>query len=122
VVAHTGVVDRTITVGGTPLRVAGVQNVFVLPEFRGQGLSAKVLQTAMAEAGRRVFDCGLLFCVPQLEKVYAPHGWQGLGWREVIRVQEGRETSIPDKNIAMFYPLRVAVFPKGLVHLQGNDW
>jgi GNAT superfamily N-acetyltransferase len=122
VIAHVGVVDRTIRAGDTPLRVAGVQNVFVLPGFRGQGLSSQVLRTAMAEAARRDFDGGLLFCVPQLEKVYAPHGWQGLGWREVIRVEEGREIPIPDKNIAMFNPLRIAVFPDGRIHLQGNDW
>ena len=122
VAAHVGVVRRRIAVGGTPLGVAGVQNVFVLPEYRGKGLSRRVMRAAMTEAAHRGFDCGLLFCVPPLEKVYAPDGWQNLGRRQVVRVEEGREVPIPDKNIAMFYPLRVAAFPEGLIHLGGNDW
>jgi GNAT superfamily N-acetyltransferase len=122
VVAHVGVVQRTITVGETPLRVAGVQNVFVLPEYRGQGLSAQVLQAAMTQAADRRFDGGLLFCVPRLEKVYAACGWHGLGVREVVRTEDGRDIPIPDKNIAMFYPIQTPHFPAGLVHLRGNDW
>ena len=122
VVAHAGVVKREITVAGAPLLVAGVQNVFVLPEHRGQGLSARVLQAAMAEAGCRGLDCGLLFCVPKLTPIYARCSWHDLGERQVIRVEEGREVPIPGKNTAMFYPLRVAAFPTGLIHLRGNDW
>ena len=122
-VAHVGLVDRAITIGGRPVRVAGVQNVFVLPTRRGQGLCDQVMLRAMDEASRREYDCGLLFCVPQLEKVYARCGWLGLGEREVIRIDEdGREVSLPDKNIAMFHPLRLRNFPAGTIHLQGNDW
>jgi GNAT superfamily N-acetyltransferase len=122
VLAHVGVVDRVIRVGQTPLRVAGVQNVYVLPEGRGRGLARAVMVEAMHEAGRRAFDTGLLFCVPKLEKVYADCGWQSLGPREVVRVEDGREIPIPAKNIAMFYALSVADFPDGLIHLCGNDW
>jgi amino acid transporter/GNAT superfamily N-acetyltransferase len=117
VIAHAGIVNRTITVGGAPLRVAGVQNVFVLPEYRGKGLSDLVLGAAMAEAMRRGFDYGMLFCLPSLAKVYARCGWQDLGEREVVRVEDGRELPLPEKNIAMFYPLRATSFPEGLIHL-----
>ena len=34
VIAHLGVVDRTIMVGDIPIRIAGIQGVIVLPEFR----------------------------------------------------------------------------------------
>jgi GNAT superfamily N-acetyltransferase len=122
VLAHVGVVDRTIRVGQTSIRVAGVQNVYVLPEARGRGLARAVMVEAMNEAGRRGFDMGLLFCVPKLEKVYADCGWQSLGPRDVVRVEDGREIPIPAKNIAMFFPLTVAAFPDGLIHLCGNDW
>ncbi|MGA2064466.1 MAG: GNAT family N-acetyltransferase [Thermoguttaceae bacterium] len=122
VIAHAGIVRRTITVGGAPLLVAGVQNVCVLPECRGQGLSDRVLQAAMDEARRRGFDCGLLFCVPALGPLYARGGWQGLGPREVVRVEEGREVPLSGENVAMFYPLRIAAFPGGPIHLCGNDW
>jgi GNAT superfamily N-acetyltransferase len=39
VVAHVGIIDRVIKAGNRQLRIAGIQNVFVLPEYRGQGLS-----------------------------------------------------------------------------------
>ena len=122
VIAHVGLVRRTITVGETPLLVAGVQNVYVLPDCQGKGYSSRVLEEAMAEAGRRGFDCGLLFCRPSLAPVYTRCNWRDLGERQVIRVEEGRELPIPGKNIAMFYPIGVADFPEGMVHLRGNDW
>jgi aminoglycoside 2'-N-acetyltransferase I len=122
VLAHAGIVQRTITVDGAPLRVAGVQNVLVLPERRGQGLSGRVLQAAMDEARGRGFDCGLLFCVPALGPLYAGGGWQALGPRDIVRVEEGRRLPLPRENVALFYPLRVAVFPDGPIDLCGNDW
>lgn len=122
VVAHLGVVDRTITVAGRPLRVAGVENVYVLPERRGQGLSRRVLLPAMAEAARRKFAVGLLFCLPTLESLYGSCGWQALPGADIVRVENGGELPLPAKNIAMFHPLGVAVFPAGRIHLGGNDW
>lgn len=122
VVAHIGVVDRRISAGGSELRVAGVQNVFVLPSMRGTGLCGKLMASAMEEAARRDFDCGLLFCVPKLEKAYAASGWIGLGVREVTRIEDGREIPIPDKNIAMYRPLAEPGFPDGSINLGGNDW
>jgi GNAT superfamily N-acetyltransferase len=122
VIAHAGVVNRTITVGGIPLRIAGVQSVLVLPEYRGQGLSDEVLHAAMAEAVRRGFDYGMLFCLPVLAKVYARCGWQELRDREIIRIEDGRELPLPDKNIAMYYRLHESTLPEGVIHLCGNDW
>ena len=122
VIAHAAVVNRTITVAGAPLRVAGVQGVFVLPGYRGKGLCDEALYAAMTEAMRRGFDYGMLFCLPSLAKVYARCGWQDLGEREAVRVEDGRELPLPEKNIAMFYPIRVVSFPEGFIHLRGNDW
>ncbi len=76
----------------------------------------------MLEARRRGFDCGVLFCVPELERLYARCGWQNLGEREVVRIEDGGELPLPGKNTTMFYPLRITAFPDGLVHLRGNDW
>jgi GNAT superfamily N-acetyltransferase len=122
VLAHLGVVGRTIDVGGRPLRVAGVQNVYVLPEHRGAGLSQQLIEAAMAEADRRAFDCGLLFCMPALATVYAPCGWRLVSPRPITRVEAGQTLPLPGKNIAMFHPPRVAEFPDGPIDLRGNDW
>jgi GNAT superfamily N-acetyltransferase len=123
IVAHVGVVDRVVRAGHTPIRIAGIQNVFVLPEYRGQGLSQQAMNKAMKEALRRQFDCGLLFCIPAIAKVYTVCGWQILGPRKVTRTDEnGTALPLPGKNIAMFYPLKRKGFPRGPIHLQGNDW
>jgi hypothetical protein len=122
VVSHVGVVDRLITVGGAPLRVAGVESVYVLPEYRGQHRSRPVLVAAIEEAARRQLDCGLLFCLSELAKVYTACGWQAVGPRPIIRVEDVRELPLPAKNIVLFHPLRVRQLPEGLIDLGGNDW
>lgn len=123
IAAHAGIVDRTVKVEKTFIRVAGIQNVFVLPEYRGVGLCEKVMDAAMQEAEKRNFDAGLLYCVPQLEKVYAKCGWRLLPEREIIRIDEnGKHIPLPPKNITMFFPLKMQEFPEGKINLQGNDW
>lgn len=46
IIAYVGVHQPTICVGEQPVNVAGVQNVFVLPEYRGQRLSCPLLEMA----------------------------------------------------------------------------
>jgi len=121
VVAHAAVIDRTLRVGQRPLRVAGVGNVFVLPAERGRGLAGEVMTQAMAEAARRKFDAGLLFCLPELATVYARVGWQPVD-RPVRRIHDGCDVPIPAKNVTMFYPLGVVELPPGPIHLAGDDW
>jgi predicted N-acetyltransferase YhbS len=123
VVGHVGIVERTILAGDKPLRVAGIQNVITLPECRGLGYGKLIMDESMKEAGRRNSDAGILFCVPELEKLYVKCGWILLPKEEIIRVDDdGSEIPLPEKNIAMFYPLLVKQFPSGRIHLQGNDW
>ncbi len=123
VIAHLGVVERRVTVGGEPVDVAGLQNVCVLPEHRGRGLCREVVSAAMDEASRRGLDCGLLFCSTELIPVYERCGWQLLTDRAAVRVDsDSREKPLPEGNVPMWYPLRMSVFPEGGVHLGGNDW
>lgn len=123
VIAHLGVVERRITVGGATAGVAGIQNAAVLPEHRGQGLCRRMLALAMDEALRRGLDYGLLFCDPKTAAVYARCGWRELPDRPVVRVDfDGREKPLPEGNLSMWFPLRKLVFPAGPVHLGGNDW
>lgn len=123
VVAHAGIVEREIIARGERIRVAGVQNVFVLPGHRGRGLFRHVMSAAMHEAHRRGLELGLLFCTPEIGQKYAHLGWQTLEGRTFTRIDEhGQPQPIPAKNIAMFYPLLRTSAPEGHWHLQGNDW
>jgi predicted N-acetyltransferase YhbS len=119
VIAHAGIVERAVRVGAQSVRVAGVQNVFVLPEHRGQGVFRRVMQVAIREAQRR----GLLFCPATLAAAYARLGWRLVEGREVTRVDaDGRECPLPGQNVALWHPLAQHALPAGAIHLQGNDW
>jgi len=151
VVAHVAVVERTVIVGPdlskppknrracptdkplgrrVKLRVAGIQSCCVLPDYRGTGLSDKMMSVAMAEAKRRGFDAGLLFCLDQLKTVYGRMGWSKLDAAVYMADdKEGKpavhlagKTLIPAKNITMFYPLKAKRFPAGDIDLVGTDW
>ncbi|MEO8205644.1 MAG: GNAT family N-acetyltransferase [Chthoniobacterales bacterium] len=123
VIAHVGVVNRRIHADATPLRIAGPQNLFVIPSQRGKKLFNVVMQAAMEEARRRRFDMGLLFCTPDLGNPYEKAGWKTVDVKHVIRVMEsGKEEEIPGKNITMYYPLLISTLETETIHLGGNDW
>lgn len=123
VVAHVGVVDRTVEVDGRPLRAAGIQNVYVLPEFRKRGHADAVMVGAMREAGRQGYDAGLLFCIEELIRVYARTGWRTLEGVEVVcHGENGQDEPLPPKNLAMWYPLTTKELTARRIHLCGRDW
>lgn len=119
---NIGVVDRTITVGGTPLRVAGLQNVCVAPTHRKTGLIDRLMAVAIRESERRGFDMGLLFCGEPLRKVYRRFGWKDVADRATTRIDDGVEVPLPDYDNVMVYPMKIRALPLGDLHLRGNDW
>jgi len=122
VLGHIGVVLREILCGGVPMTVAGVGNVAVSPEKRGTGLSQRLESAAMQEAHRRRVSFAILFCVPQLERLYSSMGWTTHVASVVLQDAQGRPAAIPDKNIMMVKQLGPEPFPAGDVDLQGRDW
>jgi len=124
IVAHAAVVERKVFVGPnlSEVRVAGIQSFCILPDYRGTGLSNKMMSAAMEEANRRGFDAGLLFCLERLETLYSRMGWSKLNAAVYMANEKEGKTLIPAKNIAMFYPLRAKQFPVGHIDLAGTDW
>jgi GNAT superfamily N-acetyltransferase len=124
VIGHIAVVARTVSVGPgrVPVSSAGIQSVFVRPEYRGKGLSDQIMAQAMAEAERRQLDAGLLFCVPEYEPVYQRMGWVKIDANVLMRNEEGKAVPIPGKNITMVFPLNNKEFPIGKIDLEGPDW
>ena len=123
IVAHAAVVERQIQVGTERVCVAGVLNVFVLPECRGRGLFRQLMSATMDEARRRGLDFGLLFCTPEIGARYERLNWRLLSGRSVTRLDEdGLPQPLPAKNVTMAYPLRCPEVPAGDMHLLGNDW
>ncbi len=122
VAGHIGVVDRVVTVGDQPLRVAGLQNVCVVPASRKTGLFDRLMEGVLQESARRSFDMGLLFCREPLRKAYARFGWLDVSDRPAIRVDDGVEVPLPSHAGAMVFPMAVKALPAGAFHLRGNDW
>jgi len=124
IVAHAGVVDRTVSVGDnrSKMRVAGVQGFCVSKDHRGTDLSRRMMFIAMEEAIKRRFDAGLLFCIDELEAVYTGMGWRKLNSDVYMHDEQKGKTPIPAKNITMFYPPGKSHFPPGDVDLAGTDW
>jgi GNAT superfamily N-acetyltransferase len=121
---HVAIVERDVTVGPqrSVVHTAGIQSVFVMPAQRGKGIADRLLMVAMEEAAVRHFDSGILFCVPELEKVYARTGWRKTV-SSVYAIDDRYET-VPtsEKNIIMIYPINNFVFPAGDICLNGPDW
>lgn len=124
IVAHTGVVDRTVKVGDdlSKMRVAGVQGFCISKYHRGTDLSRRMMFIAMEEAIKRRFDAGLLFCIDKLETAYTGMGWQRLNSNVYMLDEERGKTPIPAKNITMYYPPGKSRFPPGDIDLAGTDW
>ena len=124
IVTHVAVVERTVIVGPSlsKVNVAGIQSVSVLPNYRGKGFSDKAMATAMDEAKKRGFDAGLLFCMPQLEKVYGRMGWAKI--EALVYKIDDEKGKMPKsgEDIVMFYPLKMKEFPAGDIDMAGTDW
>jgi hypothetical protein len=124
IVGHIAVVVRNVLVGdkSLPVKVAGIQSVFVCPELQGSGLSDKLMKLTMQTAYEKRIDFGFLFCIPRFEKTYHRMGWQKINTNVFMQDHKGNTLSIPGKNIAMIYPLERNDFPAGDVNLAGPDW
>lgn len=124
IIAHVAIVERTVAVGQSlsKVRVAGVQGFCLLPDYRGTGLSDKMMSIAMDEANKRGFDTGLLFCQKKVQAVYSRMGWHKLDSDVYMSDDKEGKRLIPNKNITMFYPIETRQFPPGDIDMAGTDW
>jgi len=99
-----------------------MQSFCVLPDYRGTGLSDRMMSIAMEQANKRGFDAGLLFCLDELETVYGRMGWHKLDSHVFMLDEKEGKLLIPAKNVVMFYPLAKRQFPPGDIDLAGTDW
>lgn len=122
VCGHVAVVDRTIRIANTKVRVAAVGMVAVAPLYRGRHLIDNALTAAMDEAKKRSFDFGFLFTHRPTKKIYERNNWIDLPQRKVTRIENDREIQLPPENVRMYFPLCKTDFPKGPIHLLGDKW
>lgn len=124
IVSHTALIERIISIGPPlkKMRVVGIQSFCVLPDYRGTGLSNKMMSAVLDQGRKRGFDAGLLFCREKLVKVYSNMGFKKLDAAVYMADETKGKTLIPDWNITMFCPLKIKQFPAGDICLNGADW
>ena len=97
-------VERTITVNGTPHRIAGLSGVVVEEECRGRGYGKLLIQGAVAEVIRRGYERAVLFCGPQRQTFYEQFGWRVLKG-EITQTRFDSECGIVGDELLMALPL-----------------
>ena len=124
IAGHVAIIERQITAANqsTPIQIAGMQSVFVMPNQRGTGLAEELMRLSINYAAKRRLDSGVLFCVPEIEKVYAAMGWHKINDFVYRQDDAGKKAPLPSKNITMIYPIDNFNFPPGIIHLNGHDW
>lgn len=125
IVGHVGWGRRTISVGGDDVVVAGVGGVLVSASGRGQGLGARLLDsavTSMKAAG--AIEFGYLGCREEVVPFYAARGWTRISTAERSIDRDGQSVvnapGPPLFIIAVDQPL--AMWPGGDVDLRGRAW
>lgn len=111
---------RTIGVGGRDVRVAGLGGIATLPEFRGRGIAAQLIEAAIETA---VIDdnptFGFLQCPPDLISYYT-----SIGWEQVVAdvfERNGGERTLVNYPV-MLLPLGNEPWPSGEIDLRGTRW
>lgn len=123
VICHIAIIDRTIVVGQQQIHVAGIQGVFVMPEYRGQDLCDKMFSLVLEESRRRNYDFSVLFCKPALEKFYKRFGYEILSNMQIVFTDDnGTKQIVSGEGIAMWAPVCKDIFPSGNICLNGNKW
>ena len=113
-IAHVGAHEKTVRAAGKTYRIAGIAEVCVHPDHRGQGLVRTMLRQAHRGLARRGFDFAVLFGDP---KVYASSGYACVG---NLFHDENIAGRIRRKNVAaMVHPLGKTPWPRGRAHLPG---
>lgn len=118
IVGHVAAVERTITTGWNwRYKVASVQGVSVLPDWRNRGIGRKLLDLTLDEARRRHYPFAIIFCKEPLVPYY-----QSLGWRlpdDSMIMWKDRALPIAMRsNCPMFQTLADTPFPEGPIDVH----
>lgn len=119
-VAHVGLVQCTVRVGGQPVSVAGFGGVLTRPDCRGKGFGQMAMQKAeehILQQGDAKF--GLLFCRDAVRSWYERMGWTPIEGPVWIDQPEG---SIQSPLVVMVKYFRQEEWPDGVVELRCLPW
>jgi predicted N-acetyltransferase YhbS len=119
-VASAGLLVVDVEVGGTRFPVVGLGGVIVNAAYRGQGLSLRVIEAALARAATLGPDFVVLFCHADRIGLYTRFGFQDIA-AEVLVENGGGQLAMPMHT--MWRALRAdASWPDGGVELHSSPF
>ena len=90
-VSSVGVLERTITVAGQPIRVGGIGSVGTDPSYRGRGLATDAMTAAMTfVCGELGAASGFLLCREHVAGFYARLSWSRVAAPVVFEQPDGK--------------------------------
>jgi aminoglycoside 2'-N-acetyltransferase I len=121
-VSHVGIVERTGTVDGQPVKLGGIGGVATRPDWRRHGYAGAALRTA-AEFMRNELrvEFGLLVCGDQMMPYYGKLGWQLVAGPLMFDQPKGK-TTFGDSTKVMVLPCNKHDWPPGVIDLCGPPW
>jgi len=121
-VSHVGIVERTGTVNGQPVRLGGIGGVATLPDWRRRGYAEAALRAA-AEFMRNELkvEFGLLVCSDQMMPYYGKLRWQLVEGPLMFDQPKGKITFDANTKI-MVLPCNELDWPPGVIDLCGPPW
>jgi len=116
-VGMVSALERTVTVAGQPIRIAGIGNVITATPWRKRGIATALMQRAQAfsfvELGASF--C-MLLCESHLIAFYQRLGWQLVEGPLVFNQPTGKTTW---KDHTMVLPRSGETWPSGVIDLCG---
>jgi predicted N-acetyltransferase YhbS len=117
IVSHVGVVDRTITVAGRPLRVGGVGAVATAPAWQRRGYARQLMEAAAAFMRAELrMAAGLLICGDSRVPYYRHLGWQTVPGPLLIDQPQGK-VEMPTNILVLLFS--ETSWPAGTIDLCG---
>jgi aminoglycoside 2'-N-acetyltransferase I len=120
VLSHVGVMETSVRVGETDIKVGGIGGVVSVPEAQGRGNIHAAMSRAAEFMGDQLrVEFGMLFCLPRLVPFYARQNWQLLNDAVEFEQPSGKVVS---PFHSMVLPFDNRAWPEGEVKVGGLPW
>lgn len=117
VIAHTALHEKIITTEIRDIRIVGIAEVLVHPDYRRQGLAKMVLDAAHRWGKKHGFEFSLLFFGE--ENVYKSSGYKLINNPIKYVDYKTNEEKVDTSPIIMVKALTEKTWPNGLIDLNG---
>jgi GNAT superfamily N-acetyltransferase len=115
-----GILRRTISVAGLPMKIGGVTFVVTEPEYRSRGFASHLTGHAVGFLRDRLnLSFGLLTCKPRLGSFYTRLGWQVVEGPTFFDQPAGRRGC---GGLTMMIECGKETWPPGEIDLLGLPW